>query len=84
MQHVLRLCVCLCWLGSLVQIHSSMFFNAKLGFYICCLLGFCNTEQYTVGFSQSSLIHLVGPSDCTLHDYVHGGESTCLFFWLNM
>ncbi|KAM7404490.1 hypothetical protein PAMP_011834 [Pampus punctatissimus] len=30
-------------------------------------------EQHTVGFSQSSLIHLVGPSDCTLHDYVHGG-----------
>ncbi|XP_029974108.1 cytosolic acyl coenzyme A thioester hydrolase isoform X2 [Salarias fasciatus] len=32
-----------------------------------------NSEQHTVGFSQSSLIHLVGPSDCTLHDYVHGG-----------
>ncbi|KAM9343306.1 cytosolic acyl coenzyme A thioester hydrolase isoform 2-T2 [Pholidichthys leucotaenia] len=32
-----------------------------------------NQEQHTVGFSQSSLIHLVGPSDCTLHDYVHGG-----------
>eukprot|EP00066_Takifugu_rubripes_P011432 XP_011600698.1 PREDICTED: cytosolic acyl coenzyme A thioester hydrolase isoform X1 [Takifugu rubripes] len=30
-------------------------------------------EQHTVGFSQSSLIHLVGPLDCTLHDYVHGG-----------
>ncbi|XP_071331854.1 cytosolic acyl coenzyme A thioester hydrolase isoform X3 [Trachinotus anak] len=30
-------------------------------------------EQHTVGFSQSSLIHLVGPSDCTLHNYVHGG-----------
>ncbi|XP_031700498.1 cytosolic acyl coenzyme A thioester hydrolase isoform X3 [Anarrhichthys ocellatus] len=30
-------------------------------------------EQHTVGFSQSSLIHLVGPSDCTLHHYVHGG-----------
>ncbi|XP_005733058.1 cytosolic acyl coenzyme A thioester hydrolase isoform X1 [Pundamilia nyererei] len=30
-------------------------------------------EKHTVGFSQSSLIHLVGPSDCTLHDYVHGG-----------
>ncbi|XP_053307828.1 cytosolic acyl coenzyme A thioester hydrolase isoform X4 [Spea bombifrons] len=30
-------------------------------------------EQYTVGYSQSSLIHLVGPSDCTLHGYVHGG-----------
>nr|XP_057940577.1 cytosolic acyl coenzyme A thioester hydrolase isoform X3 [Doryrhamphus excisus] len=31
-------------------------------------------EKHTVGFSQSSLIHLVGPSDCTLHDYVHGGH----------
>lgn len=32
-------------------------------------------ERHTVAFSQSSLIHLVGPSDCTLHNYVHGGES---------
>ncbi|XP_069598508.1 cytosolic acyl coenzyme A thioester hydrolase isoform X2 [Ranitomeya imitator] len=32
-----------------------------------------NPDQYTVGYSQSSLIHLVGPSDCTLHGYVHGG-----------
>ncbi|XP_056397957.1 cytosolic acyl coenzyme A thioester hydrolase isoform X2 [Hyla sarda] len=32
-----------------------------------------NPEQYTVGYSQSSLIHLVGPSDCTLHGFVHGG-----------
>lgn len=32
-----------------------------------------NPEPHTVGFSLSSLIHLVGPSDCTLHDYVHGG-----------
>ncbi|XP_044138073.1 cytosolic acyl coenzyme A thioester hydrolase isoform X1 [Bufo gargarizans] len=32
-----------------------------------------NPKQYTVGYSQSSLIHLVGPSDCTLHGYVHGG-----------
>ncbi|KAK9515530.1 hypothetical protein VZT92_026170 [Zoarces viviparus] len=30
-------------------------------------------EQHTVSFSQSSLIHLVGPSDCTLQHYVHGG-----------
>ncbi|XP_051509780.1 cytosolic acyl coenzyme A thioester hydrolase-like isoform X2 [Myxocyprinus asiaticus] len=30
-------------------------------------------EPYTVGFSQSSLIHLVCPSDCTLHGFVHGG-----------
>ncbi|XP_023697339.2 cytosolic acyl coenzyme A thioester hydrolase isoform X2 [Paramormyrops kingsleyae] len=28
---------------------------------------------FTVGFSQSSLIHLVGPSDCTLLGFVHGG-----------
>uniref|UniRef100_A0A3Q3X146 HotDog ACOT-type domain-containing protein n=1 Tax=Mola mola TaxID=94237 RepID=A0A3Q3X146_MOLML len=27
---------------------------------------------HTVGFSQSTLIHLVGPSDCTLHNNVHG------------
>ncbi|XP_008287203.1 cytosolic acyl coenzyme A thioester hydrolase [Stegastes partitus] len=32
-----------------------------------------NPEQHTVGFSQHSLIHLVGPSDCTLKDYVNGG-----------
>uniref|UniRef100_A0A3P9HGV9 palmitoyl-CoA hydrolase n=1 Tax=Oryzias latipes TaxID=8090 RepID=A0A3P9HGV9_ORYLA len=32
-----------------------------------------NSEPHTVGFSQSSLIHLVGPLDCILHDYVHGG-----------
>lgn len=30
-------------------------------------------EPHTVGFSQSSLIHLVGPSDCTLLGFVHGG-----------
>ncbi|XP_068997153.1 cytosolic acyl coenzyme A thioester hydrolase isoform X1 [Embiotoca jacksoni] len=30
-------------------------------------------ERHTIGFSQSSLIHLVGPSDCSLHNYVHGG-----------
>ncbi|KAK9392160.1 cytosolic acyl coenzyme A thioester hydrolase [Crotalus adamanteus] len=30
-------------------------------------------EPYTIGFSQSSLIHLVGPSDCTMHGFVHGG-----------
>ncbi|KAM6296222.1 cytosolic acyl coenzyme A thioester hydrolase [Aegotheles albertisi] len=30
-------------------------------------------EPYTVGYSQSSLIHLVGPSDCTLLGFVHGG-----------
>lgn len=32
------------------------------------------TEPYTVGYSQSSLIHLVGPSDCTMHGFVHGGK----------
>ncbi|XP_027872215.1 cytosolic acyl coenzyme A thioester hydrolase isoform X1 [Xiphophorus couchianus] len=30
-------------------------------------------ERHTVGFSQSSLIHLVGPSDCTVVDFVYGG-----------
>ncbi|XP_053480523.1 cytosolic acyl coenzyme A thioester hydrolase isoform X1 [Ictalurus furcatus] len=30
-------------------------------------------EPYTIGFSQSSLIHLIGPSDCTLHGFVQGG-----------
>uniref|UniRef100_A0A8C9RKG8 palmitoyl-CoA hydrolase n=1 Tax=Scleropages formosus TaxID=113540 RepID=A0A8C9RKG8_SCLFO len=30
-------------------------------------------EPFTVGISQSSLIHLVGPSDCTLLGFVHGG-----------
>ncbi|XP_053307826.1 cytosolic acyl coenzyme A thioester hydrolase isoform X2 [Spea bombifrons] len=37
------------------------------------ILPVIDPEQYTVGYSQSSLIHLVGPSDCTLHGYVHGG-----------
>uniref|UniRef100_A0A2K5NRB1 palmitoyl-CoA hydrolase n=1 Tax=Cercocebus atys TaxID=9531 RepID=A0A2K5NRB1_CERAT len=32
-----------------------------------------NPEPNTVSYSQSSLIHLVGPSDCTLHGFVHGG-----------
>ncbi|XP_062889547.1 cytosolic acyl coenzyme A thioester hydrolase isoform X2 [Mobula hypostoma] len=32
-----------------------------------------NVEPYTVGYSQSSLIHLVGPSDCALHNFVQGG-----------
>lgn len=32
-----------------------------------------NPERCTVGFSQSSLIHLVGPSDCTLDGFVYGG-----------
>lgn len=38
----------------------------------------CFAEQHTVGFSQSSLIHLVGPLDCTLHNYAHGGQSPAL------
>ncbi|XP_073512793.1 cytosolic acyl coenzyme A thioester hydrolase isoform X2 [Phyllobates terribilis] len=42
----------------------------KNGEYIVPVI---NPDQYTVGYSQSSLIHLVGPSDCTLHGYVHGG-----------
>ncbi|XP_028266387.1 cytosolic acyl coenzyme A thioester hydrolase isoform X2 [Parambassis ranga] len=32
-----------------------------------------NPEPHTVGFSQSTLIHLVGPSDCSVHDYAYGG-----------
>ncbi|XP_023391389.1 cytosolic acyl coenzyme A thioester hydrolase [Pteropus vampyrus] len=32
-----------------------------------------NPEPNTVSYSQSSLIYLVGPSDCTLHGFVHGG-----------
>ncbi|XP_036316817.1 cytosolic acyl coenzyme A thioester hydrolase isoform X2 [Pipistrellus kuhlii] len=34
-----------------------------------------NPEPNTVSYSQSSLIHLVGPSDCTLHGFVHGDSS---------
>ncbi|XP_007492149.2 cytosolic acyl coenzyme A thioester hydrolase isoform X1 [Monodelphis domestica] len=30
-------------------------------------------EPYTIGYSQSSLIHLLGPSDCSLQGFVHGG-----------
>ncbi|XP_063799486.1 cytosolic acyl coenzyme A thioester hydrolase isoform X2 [Pseudophryne corroboree] len=37
------------------------------------IISVVNPDPYTVGYSQSSLIHLVGPSDCTLHGYVHGG-----------
>uniref|UniRef100_A0A2K6RF50 palmitoyl-CoA hydrolase n=1 Tax=Rhinopithecus roxellana TaxID=61622 RepID=A0A2K6RF50_RHIRO len=32
-----------------------------------------NPEPNTVSYSQSSLIHMVGPSDCTLHSFVHEG-----------
>eukprot|EP00062_Callorhinchus_milii_P016544 gi/632967958/ref/XP_007900271.1/ PREDICTED: cytosolic acyl coenzyme A thioester hydrolase isoform X2 [Callorhinchus milii] len=32
-----------------------------------------DTEPYTVRYSQSSLIHLVSPSDCVLHGFVQGG-----------
>ncbi|XP_048066741.1 cytosolic acyl coenzyme A thioester hydrolase isoform X1 [Megalobrama amblycephala] len=45
-------------------------------------------EPYTVAFSQSSLIHLIGPSDCTMHGFVHGGilslliSSYILLDWL--
>ncbi|XP_006766823.1 PREDICTED: cytosolic acyl coenzyme A thioester hydrolase isoform X1 [Myotis davidii] len=35
-----------------------------------------NPEPNTVSYSQSSLIHLVGPSDCTLHGFVHGDSSS--------
>lgn len=47
---------------------------SPLFYYVCV----CIAEKHTVGFSQSSLIHLVGPSDCTLLSYVHGGESGLL------
>ncbi|TRY96893.1 hypothetical protein DNTS_015425 [Danionella cerebrum] len=33
------------------------------------------SEPHTVACSQSSLIHLIGPSDCSLHGFVDGG--TC-------
>uniref|UniRef100_A0A8C4WRM3 Acyl-CoA thioesterase 7 n=1 Tax=Eptatretus burgeri TaxID=7764 RepID=A0A8C4WRM3_EPTBU len=33
-------------------------------------------EMHTVACSQSSLIHLVGPSDCAIHGFVQGGEFT--------
>lgn len=36
-------------------------------------------EPCTVAFSQSSLIHLIGPSDCTLHGFVHGGNNFDFF-----
>ncbi|TRY96895.1 hypothetical protein DNTS_015425 [Danionella cerebrum] len=31
------------------------------------------SEPHTVACSQSSLIHLIGPSDCSLHGFVDGG-----------
>ncbi|XP_059907376.1 cytosolic acyl coenzyme A thioester hydrolase isoform X3 [Gadus macrocephalus] len=37
-------------------------------------------EIHTVGFSQSSLIHLVGPNDCMMNDFVHGGEPNHYLF----
>nr|XP_033778388.1 cytosolic acyl coenzyme A thioester hydrolase isoform X2 [Geotrypetes seraphini] len=37
------------------------------------ILPIVNPEPHTVGFSQSSLIHLVGPSECTPQGFVHGG-----------
>ncbi|XP_056158117.1 cytosolic acyl coenzyme A thioester hydrolase-like, partial [Lampris incognitus] len=33
---------------------------------------FSGLEPHTVAFSQSSLIFLVGPADCPLHDFVNG------------
>ena len=41
--------------------------------YVCVCVCVC-AEIHTVGFSQSSLIHLVGPNDCMMNDFVHGGE----------
>ncbi|XP_062821759.1 cytosolic acyl coenzyme A thioester hydrolase, partial [Anolis carolinensis] len=48
------------------------FDHVSLSFIHSFLLSF-SAEPYTVGYSQSSLIHLVGPSDCTMHGFVHGG-----------
>ncbi len=47
--------------------------------YVHCYYVFLSSlfsflEPYTVALSQSSLIHLIGPSDCTLHGFVHGGN----------
>ncbi len=39
-------------------------------------------EPHAVALSQSSLIHLIGPSDCTLHGFVHGGNQ--LDFFMNI
>ncbi|KAL4667761.1 hypothetical protein H8959_006450 [Pygathrix nigripes] len=41
--------------------------------FCCCIKG-AGAEPNTVSYSQSSLIHLVGPSDCTLHGFVHGAN----------
>jgi len=43
-------------------------------FYCFYSIFSCSLEPYTVEYSQSSLIHLVGPSDCTLLGFVHGGN----------
>lgn len=41
-------------------------------------VSFVIAEPNTVSYSQSSLIHLVGPSDCTLHGFVHGGKTAVM------
>lgn len=67
------------------NVHLQIFKRKKvLFFFLTFLLLYLHVEQHTVGFSQSSLIHLVGPTDCTLHNYVHGGESNCFlfYFWI--
>lgn len=60
--------------------HSSVFQTRRAGgcsagrAALSFALLFLHPEPHTVGYSQSSLIHLVGPSDCTLLGFVHGGE----------
>lgn len=60
--------------------HSSVFQSGACGGVRCwpssseIRFAVFHPEPHTVGYSQSSLIHLVGPSDCTLLGFVHGGE----------
>lgn len=59
------------------KIHVQAVNKKKLAYSVietCVCVCVCVAEPYTVGFSQSSLIHLIGPSDCTLHGFVHGGK----------
>lgn len=53
-------------------------FGVGIGLSRGLTLCFAIAEPNTVSYSQSSLIHLVGPSDCTLHGFVHGGKEESL------
>jgi len=59
---------------------QNQFFNISFVESMCVCLFAVIAELHTVGSSQSSLIQLMGPSDCILHDHVRGGESTCFSF----